>query len=126
MKNQELIERFWKIPYDTLQLDVFRENGQVILQGFKLKAVKEWGWKVPIDQNAKGMLVNLRFDKAKTNNSDNFSRFLESDFYEKFTMEDPGEFNCPVETKEEAVEFILTLMNVVYGNIHFEMQLNLY
>ncbi|MFW5700938.1 MAG: hypothetical protein ACOCWM_04535 [Cyclobacteriaceae bacterium] len=66
----------------NIQLDIFRSNGQVLLQVYRLSDVKEWGL---IDtSNEEGYLIELTFNKSKTSNRNNKERFMFSEYKEKF------------------------------------------
>jgi hypothetical protein len=71
-----------------IQLDVFRENGQMLLQIGKGYDVKNWN--TPLKVNSNDIILLLHFHKSKDHNSKNLLRFLNSPLfrnYERFQMQ---------------------------------------
>lgn len=67
---------------NNIQLDFFRENGQVLAQIFRQKNVKKWGGEVLVKDD--GLIMELNFNDEKLNNKTNLIRFKESKFYNLF------------------------------------------
>ena len=66
----------------NIQLDIFRENGEVLLQIFKSDDVKNWDVDFVVTQNA--LVFQLLFNGGKTDNKANQKRFLEAEISEDF------------------------------------------
>ncbi|MBN2613154.1 MAG: hypothetical protein JXB00_16495 [Bacteroidales bacterium] len=67
----------------NIQIDFFRENGQVIAQIYKQKDVKKWALGIEL-VNDQGLIIELNFNNAKLNNKLNYNRFKKSKFYNQF------------------------------------------
>ncbi|XLS28400.1 hypothetical protein ACJD0Z_14480 [Flavobacteriaceae bacterium M23B6Z8] len=65
-----------------LQLDFFRDDGQVLLQIYKGNEVATWNKVYVIDENE--LLLLLRFHKSKTDNESNFNRFMSLNTFTQF------------------------------------------
>ncbi|KYG81557.1 hypothetical protein MB14_13305 [Roseivirga ehrenbergii] len=66
----------------NMQLDIFRDNGEVLLQIFKSEDVKNWN--IEFDVTKEALIFQLLFNKNKTENSANLSRFLNSSLSKNF------------------------------------------
>ena len=67
----------------NLQLDIFRKNGEVLLQMFKQSDVTKWGLDIKVADDM-GFVVQLLFHKNKTGNKESYQRFLESNCFNDF------------------------------------------
>lgn len=65
-----------------LQLDLFRNNGQVLLQLFKGYDVVNWG--IGFVPRGDDLVMMLHFKKHKTDNDLNYQRFLGSNIFARF------------------------------------------
>lgn len=103
----------------NLQLDIFRINGQVLLQIFKAEDVARWGTDFKVESNA--LVFQLLFNNGKTDNSRNLERFKESnsfmDFeFVEFYKQNNYFLNVPTRIGVLAImEKIVEIINVVYG-----------
>ena len=79
---QQALITFLESQEKNIQLDFFRENGEVILQLFKEYDVANWGLGVEFIDN--GTIAQLVFNKNKSNNFENFNRFQDSDLFDLF------------------------------------------
>ncbi len=75
MMLHDYIEKLLKLNEPNTQLDFFRNNGQVLLQVYKQKDVLSWGLGINIVA-IDGLVFELHFHKAKTNNSINKTNFI--------------------------------------------------
>ena len=73
--------KFTKEP--GTQLDLFRENGQVIIQIYKQRDVLTWGLEIYLD-DPDGLVLEVLFNKAKKNNNENYARFIKSELFKHF------------------------------------------
>jgi len=73
--------KFTKEP--GTQLDLFRENGQVIIQIYKQRDVLTWGLEIYLD-DPDGLVLEILFNKAKKNNNENYARFIKSELFNHF------------------------------------------
>ena len=77
------IKAFVKSKEENVQLDIFRQNGEVLLQIYKQKDAINWNLGVELD-DINGYVAELYFNKGKTNNENNFIQFQKSSLFEEF------------------------------------------
>lgn len=116
-----------------IQLDFFRDNGQVLIQIFKQRDVLTWGLDIDlVDSN--GLIIELAFNKAKKSNKQNYIRFTESEIFKNFTYCEKGRENsyfAGIPSKwstKEIYNFISKIINEIYdiGNSSITYTLNAY
>jgi len=79
---QKAVSKFLQGYERNLQLDFFRENGEVLFQVFKGKDVKQWNVEfTPTDND---VIVQIIFHPDKMNNIENLKRFFSGDFFKFF------------------------------------------
>ena len=114
----------------NVQLDIFRENGQVLMQVYKQKDVTKWELGVElVDKN--GFVNEITFHPNKSKNKENIKRFLESELYKKFNKYDSIEQNSyfigipsnwNIKNIEDIILKILSdIFNMKIKNIHFTL-----
>jgi len=114
----------------NVQLDIFRENGQVLMQVYKQKDVTKWELGVElVDKN--GFVIEITFHPNKSKNKENIKRFLESELYKKFNKYDSIEQNSyfigipsnwNIKNIEDIILKILSdIFNMKIKNIHFTL-----
>ncbi len=115
------------------QMDIFRDNGQVLIQIYKQRDVLTWGLDIKLE-DAEGIVIEILFNKAKINNNANYLRFINSEFYTNFTKIDNEKhdiwfavFSSKWQTKE-LFDFIINLIDDVYRlkNSEIKFTLNAY
>ena len=84
---EQLVTLFKKSKEKNLQLDFFRDNGEVLLQFFKGYDIKTWEKFIPNINEGK-VLIQILFHKDKTNNNLNYKRFLDYGYPESFVKVD--------------------------------------
>lgn len=103
----------------SIQLDIFRNNGQVLMQIFKQKNVSTWNRGIELT-DSDGLIINLHFHKNKTNNFDNFKRFFDSDIFTKFKKYPIPENSYFIGINSQYLineihDFILEILDTVYN-----------
>src|SRR5699024_10234763 len=86
-KSKSLINIFLKSKEKNIQLDFYRENGEVLLQIFKGYDVSLWEVDLEFLKND-NIVYQLLFHKDKTNNDGNLKRFEDSFMYSNFKKVD--------------------------------------
>jgi len=115
----------------NVQLDLFRENGQVLLQLYKQSDVNNWGYNINLTDE-KGLVLELSFNNAKQNNKYNFKRFKESIYIESFRTFPKVEQNSFFigfsghESVEYIVSHVLDIIKTVYELENFNFSINAY
>jgi len=113
------IVKFNNLNDKNLQLDFFRGNKQVVLQIFKGYDVRLWNIDFEVkDYNS--YILNLHFNKGKTNNKLNYDRFMNSSYFNKFKLVKVNKIftNYFEIGQNESIEFventILDIIRVIY------------
>lgn len=117
----------------NMQLDIFRKNGEVLLQIFKQTDVKGWGLGINITDN-KGFVVQLLFHKDKTRNEENYKSFQNSSCFnnfEKINFHGQNAYFMGIPSKIGLDSFeseIYNILNQVYSfsDESFDVTLNAY
>ncbi|MFD0991668.1 hypothetical protein [Tenacibaculum geojense] len=114
----------------NLQLDFFRDNGQVLLQVYKQYDVNNWDLEF-YSTDINSIVIEIHFHKDKTNNELNFMRFKKSELSKKFIELEKNSYFYRLESKtskNEFIEFIFNTINIVYEikNKKFDFTLNAY
>lgn len=79
-----LLKTFINTPGGKLQLDFFRNNGEVLFQVFK-----QANWIELYElTDYKGYIINIIFSKSKTDNKKSFMRFENSKLFSLFEKKD--------------------------------------
>ncbi len=132
MIRNNLLELFINNNESNAQLDVFRDNGQVILQIYKYKDVKKWNIGIDFGLHD-GYVFELLFTSSKTDNSSNKDRFNSSsrrDTFVKFDKikEDSYFAFLPADIElNDLSRFINDILLDVYGNqLKYVMEFNVY
>lgn len=120
------LERALAILMDSnesnMQLDIFRRNGNILLQGYRYEDVKKWGLEIDFG-NTDGVVFELMFSPAKAGNHLNLERFENSVFKEKFkSFERVSQNSCfcffSTQTSiNDISRSISDLLNTVYGEL---------
>jgi len=131
-KSKSLINIFLKSKEKNIQLDFYRENGEVLLQIFKGYDVSLWEVDLEFLKND-NIVYQLLFHKDKTNNDGNLKRFEDSFMYSNFKKVDfynqeayfyVQSINLPKELENKISE----ILNEVYdiGLDQIKLTLNAY
>ena len=116
---EELLNEMIASSEKNLQLDIFRMNGQVLLQVFKAEDVGKWDTQFKVRSDS--LVFQLLFNKGKTDNQDNLERFKESMLFKDFEFveffKQTNYFsNVPIANGVISIsEKIMKIINVVYG-----------
>ncbi len=126
---QSLILTFLSSKERNLQLDFFRDNGQVLLQLYKQYDVNTWG----IDFSSSDLdasVLELRFHKDKSNDKENNQRFVNSSLFMEFNLVEKNTYFMRISsgTDSRGIEDkILNIIKEVYNyNGEFSYTLNAY
>lgn len=130
----DLVQRFTELDERNLQLDIFRENGQVLIQVFKYSDVKKWDIRPDFGSHDNGYVIEVRFANGKTNNKAHLKNFENSEIrsrYQDFQELEKGSYFSFIPTTSTALElqaFILKTIEQVYGREvgTLDVQLNAY
>lgn len=104
---------------DNIQLDIFRKNGQVLSQLYKQRDVKKWDYDILMAKD-NGLILELNFNKAKTDNKNNYLRFKESSYHNKFKQFEKVKENSyflgiEIDQPIENIEFLINdIISTVY------------
>lgn len=81
------VEFFLSTKEPKIQLDILRNNRQILIQVYKQKDIINWKNTFSIT-DLEGFVLLIHFHKNKTNNSENFIRFKNSELYNDFVNVD--------------------------------------
>jgi hypothetical protein len=132
MTLNECVKLFLKSNNRNIQLDIFRINGEVLMQIFRKRDVKSWSWGIDY-MDDDGCIIDLTFNKQKTNNEQNLKRFENSDFYKFFKIK-PSRIGKSfyIDIAEswnntDLENYIFQIISVIYDmNDRIEFTLNAY
>lgn len=120
MELIEGIELFRSYNEPEKEIQILRENGQVLLQLFNYHS----SFKIHDIGNESGYIILIRFSKSKTNNKDNYQRFLNSEYFKSFVQPKPEskdhkDLYCVLLPKHisnnEMLVYLSGLLREVYG-----------
>ena len=126
----DLVQRFTEIDERNLQLDIFRDNGRVLIQVFKYSDVKGWN-NPPVFDATQGYVSVLHFSGSKDKNLKNFQNSKVFEYYHSFDSFGKHfycSFTPTTSTPMELQAFLLRTIKEVYGNDvgTLDVQLNAY
>lgn len=81
------VEFFLNTKELKIQLDILRNNRQLLIQVYKQKDIINWKNTFSIT-DLEGCVLLIHFHKSKTNNSENFIRFKSCELYNDFVSVD--------------------------------------
>ncbi len=122
MEMKKAIEILITTNESNTQLDLFRSNEQVLLQGYKYKDVKKWGLEIDFG-SVDGIVFELMFSPSKTHNRLNFKRFENSvvkEEFKSFERVSQDSYFCFFSSQtsiEEISNFISKTLMEVYGEL---------
>lgn len=132
MNTREVIELFRNSTEKNAQLDILRDNQQVLAQIYRYEDVKRWNIGVDLG-NEKGYVIEIMFAKSKTNNSKNKQRFHSSNLihqFIKFEEIEEGSYFRFINRNTSISDFemlVYELLNNIYGmDIKFSFRFNIY
>lgn len=114
---------------DGLHLNIQSENHEIIAQIFNVADFNKWNLGIQFDYLS-GAVLELNFSKSKTNNHENFSRFINSVYWLEFEkpkqMKENSFFKVIAqgESIETGIEEISSIIEDVYGKnmtMNFEL-----
>jgi hypothetical protein len=125
------IEVLKKSHETGIQLDFFRNNGQVLLQSFKQINVISWKLDI-INIESEGLIIVIDFHKDKDNNTENYKRFIDSDLFvlfkkldffkrNSFYTEVSGSLSCK-EIENFIHKIIFNIYNIDFNNVKFTLK----
>ena len=130
MNLTNLLEILKNNKEPNAQLDIFRDNGQVLIQIYKQRDVLTWGLDIKLE-DTEGIVIEILFNKIKKNNNANYLRFINSELFTHFIKIDNVKhdtwfavFSSKWQT-EEIFNFIINLINDVYKLKNSEIKFNL-
>ncbi|CAM1351018.1 hypothetical protein [Tenacibaculum halocynthiae] len=114
----------------NLQLDVFRSNGQVLMQLYKQRDVNLWDLNFDFPDD-KAIVIEVSFHKDKLDNSKNLSNFKSSKLFEKFTEVEKNDYFLRLRGNTDTIEVykvVMKIVNDVYSlkNEYINYTLNAY
>jgi len=131
MKLIEFIQQLKETSEENVQLDFFRENGQVLLQIYKQRDVTKWKWGIDLTDN-EGFILNLTFNSQKTQNKENLKRFTTSQKFKDFKsiklfnqnsfFRGISEKKSTTETANYIIELIGEVYNIDLGTIYYTLK----
>jgi hypothetical protein len=132
MTPDDAVEIFLGSNEANTQLDIFRENGQVMLQVYRYSDVRKWGYGIDFGVD-NGYVFELLFNKSKTNNVENYARFQNSELWHEFRTFSDIEQNSffyflSINAGQDRFSaFVIKVLNEVYGNPeNIDFQVNIY
>ena len=113
---KDFIDSFINSKERNLQLDIFRENKQVLFQLYKQYDVNRWEIRYDsIDLDSS--VLELRFNREKTSNKKNKERFETSEAIKNFDLVEKDTYFRRFDSDMDAEEIeneIIHLLKVVY------------
>ena len=132
MRLVDASQLFLDLGENNAQMDIFRENGQILLQVYRYSDVKRWDCDIDFGIRD-GYVFELLFSKSKTDNAANFARFQNTEArtsFHKFNKIEQNSFFAflPKNVRLEKFEkFISSTLSAVYGNLeNIDFQVNVY
>ncbi|GAA0877029.1 hypothetical protein GCM10009118_34390 [Wandonia haliotis] len=120
MELIEGIELFRAYNEPKKEIQILRENGQVLLQLFNYHST----FKIYDIGDNLGYILLIHFFRTKTNNKANYQRFIDSEYYKSFVQPKPDskdeqDMFCTLLPKHisnhEMLTYVAGLLRDVYG-----------
>jgi hypothetical protein len=121
-KFLKCIKDLRKIDNREMHFNIYRINGEVVCQMVRYKFIKNWDYAIEFNHDD-GFVLLLQFIPEKTNNEDNYNRFLTNGYNRDFVA--MKEIEIPSyayffemdKSDEFIVKRLMEITTTIYGDI---------